>query len=212
VRLVSLKYSAVVLLAARMAVAAESQSATGVEVAFRTGVVFPAGNSVTYQALSNDVGLQFPMVVEVGYRIDEHLFLGVTGQYAFGTNGSGVCASGERCLANGARVGAEIQVHPRGRAALDPWIGLGFGYEWLLSRNTSISGTTSLGGFDFLSVDVGLDFAFGKIRVGPFAGFTMGQFERASGPDDDGNSSTYSIEANALHYWFCVGLKFTLLP
>lgn len=202
------------LLAPRTAASGEAPSASGFEFAFRSGFVIPAGNSTTEGALSNGVGIQIPLVADVGYRLNEHIFIGVTGQYTFDTSGNGGCVFDANCSAHDARVGAEVELHPRGRAAFDPWFGVGFGYEWLSSRNTSFGSTQSMTfrGFDFLVVDIGLDFALGKFRVGPFASFAMGQFDHATGRDDDGNPSSFSIDAKSLHYWFSVGLKLTLSP
>jgi hypothetical protein len=183
---------------------------SGWELAFRTGVIFPAGDAASGAALSLEVGVQFPLVLDVGYRINEHFFVGVVGQYAIGTIPSGQCDSSQSCSESNGRVGAELQVHPLGRSGrVDPWFGLGFGYEWQLYGVSSSgqSGTLALSGFDFLNVDVGIDFPVGKVHLGPYFGFTLGQFDHAS----DSNGSA-SIDEKALHYWFCVGLKLTLFP
>ena len=156
--------------------------------------------------LSVGVGVQFPIVVDVGYRLSEFVFVGAVGQIALGTLGSGSCGPTDSCLEWNGRVGAEVQLHPLGRAGrLDPWFGVGFGYEWQTYQGSSETLTVS--GFDFLNVDVGLDFPVGKIHLGPFFGFTLGQFSHAS---DSGKSN--SIDDKALHYWFCLGLKLTVFP
>jgi hypothetical protein len=215
-RLLSFAWTAAVFLArtsagaAETAVVAEGPSKSGWEVAFRTGAIFPAGDLVPGSQLSVGVGVEFPLVVDVGYRIDEHFFLGVVGQYAFGTVGSGSCDQGASCLVMNGRVGPEVQIHPLGRLGrLDPWFGLGFGYEWQLYRESTsgFSDTLTVSGFDFLNVDLGIDFPVGKVHLGPYVGFTIGEFDHAN---DSGKSN--SIDDKALHYWFSVGIKLTVFP
>jgi hypothetical protein len=189
---------------------AEGPPATGWELAFRTGVIFPAGELSPGAALSIGVGVQFPIIIDVGYRLNRHLFLGVVGQYAIGTVGSGSCPSGQSCLEMNGRIGPELQVHPLGRTGrVDPWFGLGFGYEWQIYSlsGSGASDTLTVSGFDFLNVDIGVDFPVGKVHLGPYVGFTLGQYDHAS---DSGQSA--SIDSKALHYWFAVGIKLTLFP
>jgi hypothetical protein len=192
--------------AAEIATPTEWPLRSGWELGFRTGVIFPGGDLVPGTQLSVGVGVQFPLVIDVGYRINELVFVGVVGQIALGTLGSASCGASDSCLEWNGRVGAEVQLHPLGRAGrLDPWLGVGFGYEWQNYHESSETLTVS--GFDFLNLDVGLDFPVGKVHLGPFFGFTLGQFSHAS---DSGKSN--SIDDKALHYWFCLGLKVTVFP
>jgi hypothetical protein len=189
---------------------AEGPSATGWELGFRTGVIFPAGELSPGAALSIGVGVEFPIIIDIGYRLNRHLFLGVVGQYAIGTVGSGSCPSGQSCLVMNGRIGPELQVHPLGRTGrVDPWFGLGFGYEWQLYSisGSGSSDTLTVSGFDFLNVDIGVDFPVGKVHLGPYVGFTLGQYDHASD-----STMSDSIDAKALHYWFSVGIKLTVFP
>lgn len=207
------------LLGALPTSAAELPSDSGFEGAFRASVALPFGNLAAYSyepnsSLSAYVGVEFPLALDLGYRIGRYVFLGVTGQYAFGTPGVGLCATGETCTASGVQVGAEVQLHPLGRATPDPWLGLGFGYEWLIVQSKAIpTGVTSgaippppinsPSGFDLLVFTAGIDFTLGCTRLGPFVGFTLGQYSQASGHD---------IPYKALHFWLSAGLKFTVVP
>jgi hypothetical protein len=192
--------------AAEVASSTEWPPRLGWELGFRTGVIFPGGDLVPGSKLSVGVGVQFPLVIDVGYRISDIVFVGAVGQIALGTLGSGSCGPTDSCLEWNGRVGAEVQLHPLGRAGrLDPWFGVGFGYEWQTYQDSSE--TLTVGGFDFLNLDVGIDFPVGKVHLGPFFGFTLGQFSQAS---DSGKSN--SIDDKSLHYWFCLGLKLTVFP
>ncbi len=65
----------------------------GFELAFRSGILIPAGDVQTYtsteppgagpDSISNWFKAQFPLWLDVGYRFDRW-FVGVYGQYAFG--------------------------------------------------------------------------------------------------------------------------------
>jgi hypothetical protein len=188
------------------AAAAESPSGSGFELALRASVAFPAGNASSNAPLSGPVGVQFPLALDVGYRIGEYVFVGVTGQYAFGTIGSASCDPGASCSEWGGQVGGEVLLHPLGRPAVDPWVGLGFGFEWLILSESSggQSANASVGGFDWLVVTSGVDFALGPVRLGPFVGFTMGEYTHLT--------SGEVITDKALHFWVSAGLKFTFLP
>jgi hypothetical protein len=211
-QLVSLAWASVMVLGGKawggadVAASTEWPLRSGWELGFRTGVILPGGDLVPGSKLSVGVGVQFPLVIDVGYRINELVSVGAVGQIAFGTLGSGSCGSTDSCLDWNGRVGAEVQLHPLGRAGrLDPWLGVGFGYEWQTYGDSSE--TLTVGGFDFLNLDIGIDFPVGKVHLGPFFGFTLGQFSQAS---DSGKSN--SIDDKALHYWFCLGLKLTVFP
>src|SRR5450755_3004762 len=191
------KATTLVFLLASTAAATEPSSSLGLELAFRTGVMFPAGNLVRDQSLPALVGMQIPLVLDVGLRINEYVSVSITGQYAFGTS-DGQCPNMLNCSANDAQVGAELDFHPWGRKGVDAWVGFGFGYEWLVFHEPFPGGTPrSLSGFVALSLDVGIDFGLDKVRLGPFVGLTMGVFSQETGPDDDGNTSTYALEATA---------------
>jgi hypothetical protein len=196
---------AVALLTSAPAVA-DSPSGSGFELALRASVALPTGSASSNAPLSTVVGVQFPLALDVGYRIGEYVFVGATGQYAFGTTGSASCDSGASCSEAGGQVGAEVLFHPLGRSTLDPWVGLGFGFEWLILSESSggQSANASVGGFDWLVVTGGVDFALGPVRLGPFVGFTMGEYTHLT--------SGEVITNKALHFWVSAGLKLTVFP
>ena len=89
-----------------------------------------------------------------------------------------------------------------GHAVINPWAGLGFGYEIF---KTSASGDDrTFKGFELLNVQVGLDWAVTRtFNVGPFASYQLfGKYSSftASGVSNDIADSTG-------HSWLQVGLK-----
>jgi len=203
------------LLAARTAAAADAQpAASGFEAAFRSGIMIPAGDVGKDVRLSDYSGLAFPLWVDVGYRFADKFFVGASALYAFGLLGdtykNQCSANGLSCSNYGVQVGGQLQYHPLGRVQVDPWVGIGFGYEWVTTKISGGGQSTSvtLHGWDFLQLQVGVDFALGSlVRLGPFAGFIMGQYDKI-----DSAYGSIDISDKALHYWFSVGLKLTVLP
>jgi hypothetical protein len=166
------------------------RSVSGLEIAFRTGLQIPLGWETQYTQLS-DLGLQWPLWVDLGYRWDK-VFLGASGQYAFAPSTSvSNCTS---CFA--VRTGFVAQLHPAGHSSVDPWIGLGFGYEW-----QHLSSSFTLHGWDFLRVGGGCDFRFlPGFSIGPFAEVSIGEFTHVGSTE---------LPFKALHYWLTLGLKVT---
>ena len=83
-----------------------------------------------------------------------------------------------------------------GRVRVDPWIGLGFGYEW-----QHLTSGFTFQGWDFLRIGGGCDFALlPGFSVGPFAEISIGEFTRVGSRE---------LPFKALHYWLTFGLKLT---
>lgn len=209
----------VLLVATGGAAAAEPETAaSGFEAAVASGVIIPFGDAVKNTKLSDYAGFAVPIMGQAGYRFGGKYFLGASAFYGFAKLGDRYktqCdASGVSCSVGGLHLGAEFQFHPMGRAAIDPWVGLGFGYEWTSTKvsDGTQSFTATLEGWDFLKLDGGVDFALGSLfRLGPFVGFMMGQFDKGTF-SFQGQSVTSDIPNKALHYYFIVGLKLTIVP
>lgn len=186
----------------------------GLEVAFRTGALIPTGHAAEGGLLSDAFGVQFPLWIDLGYRFDR-LFVGAYGQYAFGLLGGRTdCPSGGSCSVGAARVGFELQLHPAGRKRVDPWFGVGFGFEWdtLHVSVSSVSGSVTAQGWDFLRLGTGLDFAVTRgLRIGPFFEFSLSEFVDAS-LSSGNRTESQPIDRKDLHFWLSVGLKITVLP
>lgn len=200
----------------------------GFEVAFRSGVLGPLGDvKATYvdpdgevysEHLSGYFAVQFPLWLDLGYRFDR-VFVGAYGQYAFGLPGS-YCRD---CSSHGVRVGFELQWHPFDRLGdqlqVDPWFGVGFGYEWATSSSSAYPHSITFQGWDFLRLGLGLDFAItNTLALGPFVEWSLGQFSQEeftySGCAYCVNSGqgSVSIDRKALHFWLALGLKLTWRP
>ena len=68
--------------------------------------------------------------------------------------------------------------------------------------STPLASPQTFQGWEFLRLGVGTDFALARnIRLGPFAEFSLAQFQVTS-----------SAARPAFHFWFAIGVKLTWLP
>jgi hypothetical protein len=112
------------------------------------------------------------------------------------------------------------------RQKLDPWIGLGFGYEWLnITMEGSMGGrsasiTMTPHGFEFFNLQAGLDIQVVEhFYVGPFVTLAVAQADSrsvdcttsvASFCDQFGASR--DVRNKALHQWLLLGVRGTYAP
>jgi hypothetical protein len=158
-----------------------------------------------------------PLWLDVGYRVVPELMFGVWLQTGFGFLGDQAvdsCDAGNLdCTVFDLRLGVQGQYHFRPVERMDPWVGLGFGYEWLtLSRKGSDGDSTlTYRGFEFLNFQAGLDFLPRKgVGVGPFASFSIGQYDTviSTTPIED---TKVDVEERRLHHWLVFGVRGTFV-
>jgi hypothetical protein len=225
--------SLLVALATNAGLAHAQQSGTGFEVALRTGYAAPIGRLGASIDLSSPIGGQIPLWLDLGSRVLPELFIGAYAQYGFGFDGSGVyvsnrdrlddsmpdvlpcSAAGVRCTESDIRLGLELFYHPLPRNLIDPWFGLGIGYEWL--NLTEAMGrahaSLTLHGIEPVNLQSGVDFALAPhVGLGPFVALTFAQFRRAS-VECSGvavchvlNFSGQLPNGNRKHAWFVFGV------
>jgi hypothetical protein len=151
------------------------------------------------------------------------------GQLGLGYGGSilaGACGSGGwGCAIFDLRVGLELQLHATSSKWVQPWLGIGSGYERLSisgSRTTTLPQgypyyspmtitqdySAALAGFEFVNLQGGLDVATWDERVawGPFAMISLGQYSTTSGEILKINSGD-----KAWHCWIELGLRLTAM-
>ena len=115
-------------------------------------------------------------------------------------------------------------------AVVDPWIGLGLGYESLSYRTlSSVMVTDEMGQQDSVNVRAterfagpellvhgGVDFQVeDALRVGPFAALSVGQYTTDSfdcQPDNPACPSGNSVDGGALHGWISIGVRGAYTP
>lgn len=173
--------------------------------------------------MSDGISGQFPIWLDLGYLITPNVMLGLYGQYGFGsltgqikTACDQASVAGVSCSISDLRFGIQGQYHISPAENIDPWLGLGVGYEML---KVSLSGGGQDGsltdkGFEFANLQAGVDFKpMPKFGVGPFVSFSFGQYGSTS---SSGSASAFGaggdIPNKAVHEWLTFGARgaFTL--
>jgi len=193
---------------------AESKGPRGFELGARLGFGLGLGKigGDGYETMSNTVGSQVPLIVDVGYRITPNLYVGAYGQYGFGIVTSDKCKGDISCSAQSYRLGANVHYHFMPEGSFDPWIGAGTGFEWLhLSQSQGpASSSATLTGFEIVNFQVGGDYHLSpNASIGPFASFSLGQYGNLSADNGAGLTGSEEIKNTALHEWLTLGVKGT---
>jgi len=147
---------------------------TGFELGGRLGYGVPMGDASgdPGDELSSTVSGMLALQLDVGARVARHIMAGAYFQSGLGFQGDQarrVCGViGADCTPRIYRLGIQGQFHflPQGR--FDPWVGVGFGYEWLsLSAEdktafANVEVTATARGWEFVQFQAGLDLEAGK--------------------------------------------------
>lgn len=209
------------------------------ELGLRTGYGLPLGK--LYDEEGNDSGDdlnegiagQIPLWVDAGARIGGKLFVGGYAVYGLGILAeefSDDCDDADQaadalggsvsCSVSDVRLGAQVQYHfGEAGASIDPWVGGGFGYEWLsVSEEIEVSAgdadlTVTFHGFEFLNLQFGLDFPVANgVALGPFAAVTFASYGTGRISCDgslcgDADDESESIDDTAVHEWLFLGVR-----
>jgi hypothetical protein len=206
---------------------------TGFTAGLRLGVGVPFGKAGRDGLLGGERSLndltswRAPVWLDVGYSPTGSTTLGVYAQV--GTGGTGDNCEFD-CDWSDIRVGAEAEWRVAPGAAVDPWVGLGLGYEWLSYRvlvsvdiddgtggTQTIQGraTERFGGPE-LMLHGGVDFQVeDALRIGPYASATVSQYLTDSyscQPVTDLCPADGSIDGAAFHSWIGIGLRGAYTP
>jgi hypothetical protein len=207
--------------------------AEGFELGARLGYGIPMGEVADDGDLSDGISGMIPLQLDLGYRVLPELMIGGYVMYGFGFTGDTISDSCDRlddipgvtasCSTHDLRLGIQAQYHFLPQEKLDPWLGLGVGYEWL-TFGTDIAGGGSESdvsftarGFEFLNLQGGLDFEVAdSLALGPFLSFSIAQYgERSSSCSGnacmDFDSTSEDIDDKALHQWLLLGIRGTFV-
>jgi hypothetical protein len=202
------------------------------ELGLRTGYGLPLGRYAGVRqigstrqddvnALSDDAYGAIPLWLDLGFRLTPHLVLGVYNMVGLVLPRSGAasdplgggCPEGLDCFAIGVRFGAQAQYHFQPGAELDPWLGLGLGYEWITSHvegqvfGIPIDVVTDHSGLELLHLQGGVDLRLAPaLSLGPFASVSAMQYASCSAKLD-GDDSECRLPDKAWHGWLVLGVR-----
>lgn len=197
-------------------------------IGLRLGYGVPLGSAAknddgSSNKMSDGFGGQVPIWLDLGYMVTPNLMLGLYGQYGFGSVSGqlkSICdqasAAGVSCSVSDIRFGVQAHYHFSPAEKIDPWLGLGVGYELLKISLSGDGGDGSITdkGFEFANLQGGVDFkVLPSFGVGPFVSFSFGQYgsTSTSGAFTDFGAGG-DITNKAIHEWLTFGARgaFTL--
>lgn len=144
----------------------------GVEAGVRLGAGVGLGSTLYDGRTGTEPklgGLVTPLQLDVGYRITRFIYAGTYFQRASSSNAVATSAGGL------------LRMHLTPARVVDPWLGMGIGYEWY--RDDSIA----LRGFQWGQLAAGADVRVsGAFVTGPFVSAAFGQYTSYSTATESG--------------------------
>jgi hypothetical protein len=205
------------------------------EVALRAGYGVPAGIAGTPDSsgadsrsrrLADAVSSMLMLWLDLGYRVDPRLFVGVFFQYgslAPNLEQHPECTGQFQCDAMDIRFGFNAHVHLFPEAAFDPWLGAGVGYEIASAAQSGgpadgrVDNHVEYKGPEIANLQAGGDWRFSPHwTLGPFAAFTLGRYTgywiTNAKPPPDGPSIDGKLTGGGLHEWLMLGVRVGYRP
>lgn len=200
-------------------------------LALRTGFGLPVGKYARVQALAglrdednairDDTHGVIPIWLDAGYRLTDHLLLGgyfmlglVLPKTAPADNPlGGGCPESFDCFATGVRLGAQAQYSFSPGRAINPWLGVALGYEWVGTElegeafNIPFEASTRYSGPDLLQLQGGADFRLGEpFALGPFGAVSAMRYTSCS-LTLAGEETRCEIVEGGWHGWLVLGMR-----
>lgn len=193
----------------------------GFVLSARAGWAVPAGEISGEGAppLDEVVKSKTPLWLELGYRFDRRLWGALFLEAGRVSVDHDYCVT--ECDGSSIRFGAEVQLHLAPRGPLDPWLGVGFAFEFLTVDAAldldgdglgDVDGELGYAGVELPLLEGGLDLVLStRLRLGPYAAWSPGQYTSVSVEGGGLAAGWERIRDRAVHTWFQAGLKLTLL-
>jgi hypothetical protein len=158
--------------------------------------------------MSDGVKSQVPVQIDANYKFAKDMAAGLYFSYGFGQVGTQIKndVNPATVSASAIRVGAQGNYTFSSVAApLVPWAGVFLGYEQAkLSLGSGASGDLTLSGYE-LGLQLGGDYKVTpQFAVGPFIGFSLGQYTSLSFSGDFGSAPEFDKK---MHEWFTIGIR-----
>jgi hypothetical protein len=165
------------------------------------GKIVDAGG-VQGEKLSEWVSFQVPLWLDLGFLITPNILVGAYGTFGLVKTSDDFCGDSD-CSGNSYRFGVQAQYHISPAESVNPWVGLGFGYEVL---NIKREVKEAFGGWEFANIQAGADFKLSDgVGLGPFVSFSLDQY-RAYSRDGDAVEID-QLGDKALHQWLTLGVR-----
>jgi len=203
---------------------AHADEETGLAVGLRVAYAIPYGdaqtttlnNTSTTTSLSTLDRGALPVWFDLGYRFTPSIYLGLFYEYAVTFPASNNCyqylpgvSGGVTCDGSDQRFGIDLQYHLRPHEFLDPWIGVGLGWETTqLNLATSQGDVSSFQAWGpTADLQLGADLRFShRIPFGPFVDASISEFNTETSYDANRNGSPVAYSGK-VHGWLTLGVR-----
>ncbi len=203
------------LLSSILAAPPSARADGSVQIDLGAGVGLPFGQVEGGSNLGDLVAYAFPLQADVQFRFLRQFAAGPYVRYAptslASTLQNGCSGAGISCDASDLGFGVLGEYRFSERLEGGPWFGALIGWELLKSTQAAAGqkSTATLSGLE-LGLRGGMDFELGAITLGPWAALQASQFTNSQ-VESNGTTSSGSIVSTAVHAWFEVGVRLSLL-
>jgi hypothetical protein len=168
-----------------VALVAPAAARAGLLLGAGSGLTKAGGSIVEGDEMRDAAAWMIPVQLEAGWKFADRLtlvgFLNMNFGLVSGDFKESCDASGDDCLANLSRFGAQVRWNFLPARRLDPWLGAGYAWEVLgLERTSASSGVTNNlqgGAFDVVA---GVDYWIARrLSVSPYLGLSVGSYKDA---------------------------------
>ena len=182
----------------------------GPSFSFWLGVGLPGGD-ISNEGdgrLGDLVNSSIPFGGEIAYRFNPAFRTGVFFQLAPLSIAGSACASGDRCDGMDYQFGFDAQIHLAPFRRVDPWVGLGVGWEWMEINATNFTDNIpdrwTYSGVLFPRLSTGLDIPLTPtFTLGPYLSWEAGRFTQV----DQESRGSFDINSPAYHGWLEIGVR-----
>jgi hypothetical protein len=149
-----------------------------------------------------------PIGAEFSYRFNPLFRAGFYFQGAPLSVADSACAAGDSCNGSDIQLGFDAQLHFAPFQRLDPWVGLGVGWEWMRIDATNfvddIPDRWTYSGIVFPRLSTGLDVPLTPtFTLGPYLSWNAGRFTHVEQRSRGG----FDIGDQAYHSWLEIGVR-----
>jgi len=187
---------------------AGSPPSRGWQLGARVGYALSMGGLDANSNIWDQYAGWIPLGIEAGYRFDPGFYFGGTL-----LAGPGVISGWDHVCSDGSvscgRQAFQLTLGPRFYSAGGVWGGFGFGWELATTQisGAGASSSATWSGPVLLDLELGGDWRFGRLSVGPFVSLAFAKYvERSQSPTPAGFSSWFPM---SVHAWPTLGVHGT---
>lgn len=123
------------------------------------------------------------------------------------------------CSASVVRAGLQVRYHFQPHDEVDPWLGVGTGFEVTTISSGDLKTSATFSGFEFVNLNAGLEIELiDSFRVGPYGQFAVGRYgtvpasskvyeSRYQCPGADCTLAADAVKTGGAHYWVTGGIR-----